>query len=407
MNQQPSPFLQFDDFLSAEAVEKLLTFVREHETDLAPSSVLTSGERDEDPIRRSQTLFDLDTVWPLFETQLTGLLPAMRKELNVEHFHLDHTERQLTVHFDGDFFGPHNDNGGAEVASRSLTYVYYFNVEPRGFEGGDLWIYDWFDQDGMAMQGTNHQVVEPRHNSIVFFPSWVHHEVRPVKTLAEGLDGCRMTFNGWYHNAAVETPPVIESDPDRVVELLRQRLPTFTEDGFAVVETPKAIHDALAQVYSDGLTGAYDETSDPVYLTAGNPRFIDIGNLGYEIGAELKETHEAWARIPLELSAAYGIRTYRRGNKLRRHVDRFETHVISSVVHIDHEAEVPWALTVEDHHGVVHEVCLEPGQMLLYESAVCAHARPVPFEGDHYGSLFLHYKPVTGWNFTKDEVLTH
>ncbi|MEE9415818.1 MAG: 2OG-Fe(II) oxygenase [Acidimicrobiales bacterium] len=407
-NEYPAPFLQFDNFLSDEAVANLIEFVRLRESDLAPSTVL-AGTGDEDKeVRRSHTLFDLGEMWPLFESQLEGLLPSMRRELDVPHFQLHHTERQLTVHHDGDFFGPHNDNGGPQVSSRLMTYVYYFNIEPCQFEGGELWMYNSFDQNGMRMQGEDHVVVEPRHNSIVFFPSWVHHEVRPVKSLTEGLEGCRMTFNGWYHTEPVEPPKkpvVIESDPDKVAAILREKLPKFTDTGFAVVDTPPEIQRQLAEAYTTGLADAHAEGSDATYLTAGDPNFIDIDNLGYEIGAELQAIHQEWSGQELELTAAYGIRTYRRGQVLRRHVDRFETHVISSVVHIDNESDEPWPLHIEDHDGKVHEVCLKPGQILLYESAVCAHSRPTPFAGEHYGSLFLHFKPTTDWNYTSEQLL--
>ena len=49
--------------------------------------------------------------------------------------------------------------------------------------------------------------------------------------------------------------------------------------------------------------------------------------------------------------------------------------------------------------GVLHAVALQPGQMLLYESAKCTHGRPQPFKGEYYTSLFTHYRPLD-WNIT-------
>ena len=43
-----------------------------------------------------------------------------------------------------------------------------------------------------------------------------------------------------------------------------------------------------------------------------------------------------------------------------------ETHVISSIVHIIHDYDdesKPWPLHLEDHHGQMHEVNLEEGQV--------------------------------------------
>jgi hypothetical protein len=62
------------------------------------------------------------------------------------------------------------------------------------------------------------------------------------------------------------------------------------------------------------------------------------------------------------------------------------------------------ALVIEDHDGVAHEIVMDPGQTLPYESATCPHSRPAPFQGEHYGSLFLHFKPTHGWDVSEAEV---
>jgi hypothetical protein len=68
-------------------------------------------------------------------------------------------------------------------------------------------------------------------------------------------------------------------------------------------------------------------------------------------------------------------------------------------VHIAHDTVDPWPLWIIDIEGNEHEIVLEEGEMLLYESARCPHARPKPLNGDTYCSIFLHYKPVD-WNVT-------
>ena len=49
---------------------------------------------------------------------------------------------------------------------------------------------------------------------------------------------------------------------------------------------------------------------------------------------------------------------------------------------------------------------MEPGEMVLYESAKQYHARLTPMRGRHYGSLFIHYFPAEGWNWTSTSI-TH
>ena len=395
--QQPAPYIQFENFLDERAVEKLLQFVLDSEQDLRPSGVVTAedGERPED-VRRSKTLADCEPIWPIFEAPLTNLLPIVRKELAVGHFRLDRIERQLTVHFDGDFFGPHNDSGGPHVATRRVTYVYYFNCRPKRFTAGELRLYHGIDENGAMLQGTDFVTIEPTHNSIVFFPSWVHHEVLEVHTATDGLEAARMTVNGWFHQASSQGV-----DLDTLTELQRTRLPHFTSRGFEVIPTPRAVQDALVAAYEAGGADAELEAPDPGVLPTGQPELMPIGELGNWVAEELRELHESWAGQALHHTATYGIRTYREGQTLRRHCDRLQTHVVSSVVHIDHDGE-PWPLVIEDHEGRPQEVVLEPGEMLLYESASCPHARPEPFRGSHYSSVFVHFRPVEGWDLDED-----
>ena len=83
------------------------------------------------------------------------------------------------------------------------------------------------------------------------------------------------------------------------------------------------------------------------------------------------------------------------------HVDRSRTHIISSIIHVDHsEDSEPWPIVIEDFQGNTNEVVLESGDMLFYESSKCLHGRPKKFKGSWYSSLFVHYYPV-GWDTQK------
>ena len=64
----------------------------------------------------------------------------------------------------------------------------------------------------------------------------------------------------------------------------------------------------------------------------------------------------------------------------------------SAILNIYQEGE-PWPLYIKDHAGAGHVITLSPGDMLWYESAKLAHARPVRFTGHHYDNVFVHYKP--------------
>lgn len=108
----------------------------------------------------------------------------------------------------------------------------------------------------------------------------------------------------------------------------------------------------------------------------------------------LKPMHEEWCRFPLVPSACYGIRVYQRGSYLHEHIDKSETHIISSTICVGARTEGPWPLSIEDADGERHEVVLEPGEMLFYEGAYLRHGRPYPLQGSYYAGIYLHYRPA-------------
>jgi SM-20-related protein len=197
----PARYLQLDSFLTDEEHRHLLAFVRVHDAELVPSQVVASGSasRQDDEYRRSRVLYAIDEIWPFFEARLEALLPHLRKELGVLWVPLHGIERQLTSSGDGDFFRTHTDVAGGAESGRILTFVYYFNAEPRGYAGGALRLYDSVVRDdGYLDRGEMYVDLEPRNNSIVFFPPLLHHEILPVQTTAEGIEGRRLTINGWF-----------------------------------------------------------------------------------------------------------------------------------------------------------------------------------------------------------------
>ncbi|MDR4492886.1 MAG: hypothetical protein AB7P17_15165 [Nitrospirales bacterium] len=111
---------------------------------------------------------------------------------------------------------------------------------------------------------------------------------------------------------------------------------------------------------------------------------------------ELKFLHEEWSGMELKEAACYGIRVYQPGSYLFNHVDRTETHIISSTICVAHHLTKPWPLYIEDIDGHPHEISMEPGDIVFYEGAKLMHGRPYPLEGRFYAGLFLHYTPVKG-----------
>jgi hypothetical protein len=102
----------------------------------------------------------------------------------------------------------------------------------------------------------------------------------------------------------------------------------------------------------------------------------------------LMELVEAWAGVPVEQTAMYGLRQYEVGARLLTHVDRESTHAVSLIVNIAQgNLTEPWPVEVNDHGDRLHEVIMEPGDIVYYESAKCLHGRNRPLTGpDSYYS---------------------
>ena len=172
-------------------------------------------------------------------------------------------------------------------------------------------------------------------------------------------------------------------------------MPNFTTIGFKVARTPIALHEKLHQSLMQGLLSAPAEelTSFDDRMMNPHPRFILQQSLNAEVLTSLKAMHEEWSGMPLSPVQAYGMRVYGNGSTLMMHHDRVNDHIISSIVHVDHSGE-PWPLVIEGFDGRTHEVALQPGEMLFYESSKCLHGRPRPFRGGFYASVFVHYQPA-------------
>jgi len=83
----------------------------------------------------------------------------------------------------------------------------------------------------------------------------------------------------------------------------------------------------------------------------------------------LKPLHEEWSGVELTPSIAYGMRVYQNGSSLTMHTDRIETHVVSSILHIDRDygGNEPWPIVIEGIDGVTAEVVAEVVVVVVVE----------------------------------------
>jgi len=109
----------------------------------------------------------------------------------------------------------------------------------------------------------------------------------------------------------------------------------------------------------------------------------------------LRDVLEWWTNRTLQHTSTYGMRIYRREAMLIDHVDREDTHIASAVLQVfqDCDEDGGWPLEVVGEDGLVREVYLQPGEMVLYEGARLLHGRPMRFKGKYFGNIFSHFSP--------------
>jgi hypothetical protein len=196
----PARCVVLDEFLAPQELERLMGFAIEHESDYRTSEVIapdSEGGVVNYEHRRSRVLTDLQQHQDVILQRIRTVLPQVLDQLGMEEFAIAGVEAQITASNDGDYFHFHSDNNSEQVASRHLTFVYFFHREPRRFEGGELRIHDArLEDDGYVSQGS-YQTIAPQQNQIVFFPCELMHEITAVKCISQGFADSRFTLNGW------------------------------------------------------------------------------------------------------------------------------------------------------------------------------------------------------------------
>jgi len=204
------------DFLSQRELRGLTRFVLEHEPEFTDSSVIPHGmpEGANDPsYRKSRVLYELKEYGTLIQDRLMALLPDALRLFNKEPFPISHIDSQITASNDGDFFKVHQDDGMVEpldIPRREISFVHYFNSEPKAFSGGQLRFYDADEGEYQTSDKSRIRTITPTQNTLVLFPSFLNHEVLPVRCPTRKFAHSRFTANGWIIKAEEATEEAAE-----------------------------------------------------------------------------------------------------------------------------------------------------------------------------------------------------
>jgi Rps23 Pro-64 3,4-dihydroxylase Tpa1-like proline 4-hydroxylase len=191
------PVVQIDGFLTGSEVAWLMELAFANESRFVPSRVSDGN----DQYRQSLMLAAPSELWQMMTGKIKAVMPEVMPQLRLGRFSVGNIDCQITASVDGSYFKQHTDAGANETYKRQLTYVYYFNRDPKRFAGGELRVYDDTIRSGKLAATESFQLVEPRHNSIVFFQAAVMHEVMPVSMPTRDFRDARFTVNGWIERA--------------------------------------------------------------------------------------------------------------------------------------------------------------------------------------------------------------
>jgi Rps23 Pro-64 3,4-dihydroxylase Tpa1-like proline 4-hydroxylase len=193
-----APHRRHRSFLAASEQAALLDWTLSNEARFAPGQ-LKKGQVNSE-IRRSKVLKDLGPLRPMFKSRLLDHLPRMTEGLGVASFAPSRIELEIVAHNDGDRFVQHIDTyrgeDRPERGDRVLSGVYYFHREPKAFGGGELRLHRFGATLGAAEDFIE---IEPDQNSLVVFPSWAPHEVRPVTCPSGAFGDSRFSVNCWIY----------------------------------------------------------------------------------------------------------------------------------------------------------------------------------------------------------------
>lgn len=198
-----SPHLVIDDFLPRDVAEAMLAQMIAAEASFVPSVIGNDAMRRVDEnYRSSRRLSERSGVdlTPLAEA-IDARLAAFCAGIGIHPFPVVRRELSVVAHGDGDFYKPHIDTrtGASDDGSvRVVSCVYYLHRAPRGFSGGELAIHQ-ISGSGEPM------LIEPVHNRLVVFPSFIPHEVMPTRSAGSFAES-RLSVNCWLRRAKSPGP---------------------------------------------------------------------------------------------------------------------------------------------------------------------------------------------------------
>ena len=432
---------EINNFLSADECQQLIKMIDANHT---RSSVVEGGtDRTAVTNHRTSSTSNLD----MQNSLVKNIQSRIAKELNIELIKGEALQGQL--YEPGQYFKPHNDffSGPAydmhckASGNRTHTLMIYLNDNFKGGgtsfpnlekvvvpeTGKAIWWYNM--EDGKLQDKYLHEGVTVDEGKKYIVTSWwrerswdgagdekMYNDSKKENTVEKVEEPVEAQIVEGMQNKSYIVKASQAADlkqPTQVKEFKNvDDFPRFTENGFALIKCPTETWNLIRESYEllkDKLE-TENFTGKDQFIVGGDSDLMSFDHLPTVrtmIHDQLLSTHQEWVKEPLLKSFIYGIRSYKKGATLTSHVDRIATHHISSIIIVDKDLACgcsnkpeadDWPLDIQGHDGDWYKVYAQPGDMILYESAVCEHGRKEVFGGTHFRNFYVHYK-LKDWKY--------
>ena len=187
-----------DEFLPQALLDAILMHCISSEKSFVPT--LLDRSRHVPEFRNSRFCpGGLGELKPAFTDAVRAKLGDLCEAVGIKPFTVAKTEIELVAHGDGGHFQPHIDTYTEENLSlvnsdRLLSAVFYFHRQPKAYTGGELAVFPFGGKEPF-------ELIEPRLNRLVAFPSFAAHEVRHVSCPSGKFANSRFSINCWFRRA--------------------------------------------------------------------------------------------------------------------------------------------------------------------------------------------------------------
>jgi prolyl 4-hydroxylase len=382
INNENLEIYKIENFLNNEECNKLIKII--NSSNLKDSETININKNNAiDDFRTSKTCHfeytDFINNIDIRICKTIGINNRFAEKMQAQKYKIG---QEFKLH--SDYFDNALLNNGSVQSQRTWTFMVYLNDMPDESSGGHTsfpYAYLSFQPKmGTAIIWNNLNKGSPNLFS--------QHQGMPI------LKGEKYIITKWFREKETQF-----SIPNQVCD--NNCLPIFHNIGFEKKKIKLECVDKIKEWMNNNTNKFVKEILNPNSIVDKNinSNILHFNTAPSELQELLKNQMNLllneWIDYKTNLNyvCTYGIREYLKGSILKNHYDKKETHVISAIIHLDDKSKTPWPLYIEDHNFRSHEILMEYGDIVFYESTTCLHGRPSTFDGDYYRNMYIHFKP--------------